>query len=614
MVPPGCSVLPFPFGVSMLRTRVRVGRVGSLVLSFVFAALLTCVSTIELFAGSTTPHFGLPAPVTLRVPYHARVVRQGPKLAWSVQFERTRIVVPRGTVLAADNEEHRAAVLYDSAMRAPGLTRVGSLFALYLFTCLVVLTYLRHFGHSRLRLLRSQAGVLGLLIGMVVLAKITLMVTALPDFWIPTAALPLWIALTFDRRTGIVVDLCAAFVVSSFLRFDVLLLAVLVTRGTTATLLLLNRKRPRQMLMSGTLAGIAAGAAYIALLVVLEGQVGLVADMSRGIGSSVIACVGGGVLSGVLGLVLRDPAGLVLGHVSRDKLLDLTDIETPLLQRMASDAPGSWQHSRAMANLAEAAAAAVGADALLTRVGAYYHDVGKTVQPKYFIENLGPGEPSPHAQLEPDVSADAIMAHVVLGAALLREAGVPESVVEFAYTHHGTQLVEYFWKQYQKRKPRNGAHNGNGVLDESAFRYPGTEPMTKETAILMLVDAVEAASRTIWPPEEQRFRDMIRQVVFDRLADGQLDDCGLSVQDLRLMTERLTSTLVNMYHGRIKYPWQMATLPPPSGAGGETELTSDEEAAAGLSVEEPAASSPDGNGAEEPGEPDTVETERPSVR
>jgi cyclic-di-AMP phosphodiesterase PgpH len=547
----------------MLRTRVRVGRVGSLVLSFVFAALLTCVSMFELFLGSSTPHFGLPAAVTLRVPYHARVVRQGPKTAWSVQFERGHILVPRGTVLQADNEEHRAAVLWDLGMRPPGPYRLGGLFALYLFTCLVVVSYLGNFGHSRLRLLRSQVGVLGLLVGVVVAAKVTLLLTALPEFWLPIGALALWIALSFDRRTAIVVDLCACFVVASFLRFDVLLLAVLVTRG---------------MLLAGTLSGIAAGLAYVALQVVLGGQIGLVADVSRGLGSSVIACVGGGVLAGVLGLLARDLAGLALGHVSRDKLLDLTDIESPLLQKMASDAPGSWEHSRAMANLAEAAAAAVGADALLTRVGAYYHDVGKTVQPKYFIENLTPGEPSPHAQLEPDVSADAIMAHVVLGAALLREAGVPESVVEFVYTHHGSQLVEYFWKQHQKRTPTNG----NGPLDDTAFRYPGTEPFTKETAILMLVDAVEAASRTIWPPDEQRFRDMIRQVVFDKMADGQLDECGLTVLDLRLMTDRLASTLVNMYHGRIKYPWQLATLPPPPSA--------DEDAGAEPEAQGPAAS------------------------
>src|SRR5690606_29901798 len=127
-------------------------------------------------------------------------------------------------------------------------------------------------------------------------------------------------------------------------------------------------------------------------------------------------------------------------QVPRDRLLDLSDLEQPLLMRLSQEAPGTYEHSRAMANLAEPAASAIGADALLTRVGAYYHDLGKTAQSKYFVENLSPDERSPHDDLDPDVSADAIMAHVVLGTKILREGGVPEPVVEFAYTHHGTQV------------------------------------------------------------------------------------------------------------------------------------------------------------------------------
>lgn len=546
----------------MLRTRVRVGRVGGLVLGVVFAALLTFVGTLELFLGATTPHFGLPAPLTLRVPSHSRVVRQGPKSAWSVQLERTHIVVPRGTTLEPDNEEHRAAVLQDAAARAPSLPRLGSQFFIYLLICLLPIFYFRNFGHHRLRLLRSQLGILGLMLALVVGAKALLLFTALPDLWVPAGAVALWVAVSFDRRTAIVVDVMVALLVASFLRFDLVLLAVLFARGTAASMLVLDRKRPRQMVLAATFAGFVAALVWAALQIVLDGHVGILADISRGLGSSLVACVGGSIVSGAVALVLRDLANLALGQVSRDKLLDLTDIESPLLQKMASDAAGSWEHSRAMANLAEAAAASVGADSLLTRVGAYYHDVGKTVQPKYFIENLGPGESSPHDELEPAVSADAIMAHVVLGTAVLREAGVPEPVVEFVYTHHGTQRVEYFWRKYEKQ-----AAGSDEELDDSGFRYPGTEPLTKETAILMLVDAIEAASRTVAPPDREHFRNMIRQVVFDKMADGQLDDCGLAIRDLRLMTERLTSTLVNMYHGRIKYPWQAPTERPQAAPG-----------------------------------------------
>ena len=289
--------------------------------------------------------------------------------------------------------------------------------------------------------------------------------------------------------------------------------------------------------------------AYVCLTEIFEGRISILRDLEAGSGSNLIACLGGGVTAGLLAVVLREGAERVLGHISRDQLLDLTDLEQPLLRKMSVEAPGSWEHARAMANLAEAAAAAIGADALLTRVGAYYHDLGKTVQAKYFVENLAQGERSPHEELEPDVSADAIMAHVVMGTKILRNGGIPEPVVEFAYTHHGTQVVEYFW-----HKCKEGG-NAKGLTQEH-FRYPGMKPQTKETAILMLVDSIEAASRTIWPPEHKKFEEMIQRVIFTKLASAQLDESGLTLEDLRIITTRMAATLVNMYHGRIKYPWQ----------------------------------------------------------
>jgi cyclic-di-AMP phosphodiesterase PgpH len=343
----------------------------------------------------------------------------------------------------------------------------------------------------------------------------------------------------------------------------VLLLSVLLTRGITATLFFFNRRNPRQqMVMAGTTAGIAGTIGFIAFTTLFEGRFDLAGDLSKGFGSNVLACLGGGVLAGVLARALREQAERIMGHISREKLLDLTDLEQPLLKKMAAEAPGSWEHARAMANLAEASAAAIHADALLTRVGAYYHDLGKTVQPKYFIENLGAGERSPHEDLEPDVSADAIMAHVVMGTKILRDGKIPEPIVEFAYTHHGTQLVEYFWHKCKEQgNPKQ--------LGEDHFRYPGMKPQTKETAILMLVDSIEAASRTINPPEIKKFEEMIQRIIFTKLSAGQIDESGLTIEDLRVMTSRMASTLVNMYHGRVKYPWQReasatATPPPPS--------------------------------------------------
>jgi putative nucleotidyltransferase with HDIG domain len=249
----------------------------------------------------------------------------------------------------------------------------------------------------------------------------------------------------------------------------------------------------------------------------------------------------------------------------------LTDLEQPLLKKMAAQAPGSWEHSRAMANLAEASAAAIGADALLTRVGAYYHDLGKTCQAKYFIENLTRGERSPHEDLEPDVSADAIMAHVVEGTRILREGRVPEAVVEFSYTHHGTSIIEYFWHKCLAQG------NPKGLTEES-FRYPGVRPRTRETAILMLIDSIEAGARTVDPPTREKFLEMVQRVIFVKMHQGQLDESGLSIADIRMLAVHITDALVNAYHKRIRYPWQdahdrgEAPLPVPAGADARSPM------------------------------------------
>jgi putative nucleotidyltransferase with HDIG domain len=558
----------------MLRTRVRAGAAAGLVLSLLFAGLFTGVSLFDLFLSSLDPQLNTPGEVTkvtLRVPYGPRIVRDVRGGRSQLAYQHARVIVPRGTQLDDTDDEHRAAFAYETTRRHPNAGRLVSYFGIYFIVCLMLTTYLRRFGQNRVRLLRPQVGLLVLTLGVLVVAKLMLLFTSLPEFWIPMAALPLWVAVAFDRRTAFLFDLGVAFVAASMLRFDIILLSVLLVRGVAASLFFVKRKHPRQMLAAGAVSGVAGVIAYLCLVVIFEGHVAILEDLAAGPSSNLLACFGGGLVAGFVALFLRELAERTLGHVSRDKLLDLTDLEQPLLRKMAAEAPGSWEHARAMANLAEASASAIGADALLTRVGAYYHDLGKTIQPKYFVENLTPGERTPHEDLEPEVSADAIMAHVVMGTKMLRQGGIPEPVVEFVYTHHGTQVVEYFWHKCKE------LGNPKGLTQEH-FRYPGMKPQTKETAILMLVDSIEAASRTIFPPEQKKFEEMIQRVIFTKLSAGQLDESGLALEDLRIITARMASTLVNMYHGRIKYPWQrdadraaaQTPVPPAYVGGAET--------------------------------------------
>ena len=515
-------------------------------MSFVFAAFLTLVQTGDVFVSAWEPHFGQPTPTTIRVPYATFIQKA---VSSSIAYEHTRILVPRGTVLDATNDAHRVAYAFEMSRRPAKSIRTGAYGIIYFTLFLLLATYLRRFGQTRTRLLRTQLGLFVTMTVFIIAAKLALVLSPVSEFWIPLATLPLWCTFEFERRTAFIINVMMAFMTASLLVFDLPFLTVLITRGLAASLLFLNRKQPRQMVVAGSAGGVVASVMYVAVVTIFDGKFSIVRDLELGMQSPLVGCAGGGLLSGFLAHTLRQVAQRALGSVSRDRLIDLTDLEQPLLRKMAKEAPGSWEHARAMANLAEAASAAIGADALLTRVGAYYHDLGKTIQPKYFVENLSPGEPTPHDALEPDVSADAIMAHVVQGTKILREGNIPEPVVEFAYTHHGTQVIEFFFHKCKESGNPKG-------LSEDFFRYPGMKPQTKETAILMLVDSIEAASRTIQPPDRAKFEEMIQRIVFTKLKSGQLDESGLTVEDLRILVIKMAETLVNMYHGRIKYPWQ----------------------------------------------------------
>ena len=233
-------------------------------------------------------------------------------------------------------------------------------------------------------------------------------------------------------------------------------------------------------------------------------------------------------------------------HVTTDlTLLELSDPGRPLLKRLALEAPGTYAHSVAMANLSEAAAEAVGANGLLARVGCYYHDIGKLARPQYFVENQ-PRAGSPHEGLDPAESARIIREHVEAGLALAREHHLPGVLRAFIAEHHGTGRVEFFLE-----RARQG---GVAPLDDRAFTYPGPRPATAETAIAMLADSSEAAVRTLDHPTPEAVRQAIARVVASRVATHQLDDAPLTLRDLDRVQAEFARVLGGMYHERVSYP------------------------------------------------------------
>jgi cyclic-di-AMP phosphodiesterase PgpH len=235
-------------------------------------------------------------------------------------------------------------------------------------------------------------------------------------------------------------------------------------------------------------------------------------------------------------------------------LLELGDAAHPLLQQLAHQAPGTYNHSINVASLAETAAEAVGGNGLLARVGAYFHDIGKMLNPDYFVENQSENG-NQHESLKPAMSTLVIIAHVKDGADLARQHHVPRSIIDFIEQHHGTTLVEYFYRQAERRSLETPDRD---EVDESNFRYPGPKPQTKESAVLMLADASEGACRTLVEPTPSRIESLVHDLAMKRLLDGQFDECGLTLRELHIIEESLVKSLSAVYHGRIKYPSQQS--------------------------------------------------------
>ena len=259
------------------------------------------------------------------------------------------------------------------------------------------------------------------------------------------------------------------------------------------------------------------------------------------------------VIAGSLMTVLLPSIEKVFTVQTDLSLMELGDPAHPLLQELIRRAPGTYNHSITVAALSETAAESIGARGLLVRVGAYFHDIGKMLKPGYFIENQGQGD-NRHDALVPAMSTLVIIAHVKDGADLARQNRLPEAIIDFIQQHHGTTLVEYFYRQASAKKSQEDPDGGE--VDESSFRYPGPKPQSREAGVLMLADAVESASRVLKEPTPSRIEALVEDLARKRLLDGQFDESGLTLEEVRKIGDSLVKSLTAVYHGRVKYPDQ----------------------------------------------------------
>jgi putative nucleotidyltransferase with HDIG domain len=234
-------------------------------------------------------------------------------------------------------------------------------------------------------------------------------------------------------------------------------------------------------------------------------------------------------------------------------LIELGHFNHPLLKLLSEKAPGTYHHSMSMANLAEAAAATVGANEVLARVGAYFHDIGKVEKPTYFVENQK-GTRNRHDKLAPRMSSLIIQNHVKKGISLAREHNLPEEVVDFIPQHHGTTRIDYFYRKAMMLAENSDDETKIDEINENDYRYPGPKPQTRETGILMLADSIEAAARTLEDPSPQKLEVLIDDLIKKRFEEGELDECPLTLKDLTKIKKAFLGVLVGVYHGRVKYP------------------------------------------------------------
>ena len=385
--------------------------------------------------------------------------------------------------------------------------------------------------------------VLAILFSIVVgLFAIALHVEFLRMYIVPVAIAPVLITVIFDSRVGIFAALTLALLGGQLLYYNFEFTFATFLASALGVFSVRDIRNRRQFFIS-------AGMVFLGYLVVLAASAIFFGEpLQVFFGDMLPASISAFLL--LLAYPLLWIAERAFGITTDLTLVELSDMNNPLLKQLSLEASGTFNHTLQVANLSEAAADAVGANSLLVRVGALYHDIGKLAKPRYFVENQRSGG-NPHDDLKPRMSALIIASHVKEGLEKGREHNVPERVLDFISMHHGTSRIEFFYRQALDRHKE-----GEPEVLESEFRYDGPRPNTKETGILMLADSVEAASRSLSDPTHRRLETLIEDIVAGRLADGQLDDTDLTFRDLSQIKRTFLSILLGIYHIRIRYPGQ----------------------------------------------------------
>jgi len=368
-----------------------------------------------------------------------------------------------------------------------------------------------------------------------------IIVSPLPSYVIPLASISMLIAILLNQRLAIFITIILGLAISINVENSLNLAIMFLFGGLIGIFSTRNIRKRWHIIRSGILVGGVNALSIISISLLNNLNVdSFLADGLWGFGNGIL-CVF--IVMSILPL-LED----IFNITTNITLLELSDMNHPLLKDMMVKAAGTYHHSLMVGNLAEAAAETVGANSLLARVGAYYHDIGKIAKAEYFTENHKAGSKVLHDKLTPSMSRLIITSHVKDGVELGRKYKLRRDILDFVEQHHGTGLVYYFFQKALERI------EDDGVLKEEGFRYEGPKPQTRETAIVLMADSVEAASRSLTNPNPAKIEELVHRIINNKFIDGQLDECELTLRDLNKISGAFIRVLIGVTHTRIEYP------------------------------------------------------------
>ncbi|MGL4761744.1 MAG: HD family phosphohydrolase [Sarcina sp.] len=453
------------------------------------------------------------------------------------------VVVKKGQIIVSDGEPvtqnqidllSELGLLNTSKTNWPIYLALG---ALVLIVILMQYIYLYKY-HKKIYRNISKLLLISILNVMAILfARVT---SIFSPFLIPLACAPILMTLLTNYKISLVVSGLNVMLIAGATNFNSIVTLIAIMSSIIGAIILRKMQQRNDILIASLIISIIAGVTTLTIGALTTNNF-----MEVIVNSGYVVI--GGILSGVLAVGILPFFEATFDIVTTVKLLELSNPNSPLLKKLLMEAPGTYHHSVLVANLAELAAEAIGANPLMVRIGAYYHDVGKTKRPYFFKENQI-GIENPHNKISDKLSAKIIISHVKDGLEMAREHNLPKEIESFIVTHHGDTLVKYFYIN-----TRNNSENPDDVREED-FKYPGPRPVTREQGIVMLSDSVEAAVRSIKEHTSESIENMVNFIIKDKMESGQLNNCELTLKDIEAIRATFLKSLNGIYHQRIEYP------------------------------------------------------------